>query len=151
MSKRQNCLNRLRAIEREFLAGRLAARRLKNAIEGDPTLLPPPLTPRDVHRLNSNLEATFLVRLFAEFEAGLREVWADWCQKKTAPRMEELLNSLAARCSISDGQRDHAHAVRKYRNALVHEGSEGATAVSMGDARKYLCTYFSFMPVDWRP
>jgi hypothetical protein len=90
-----------------------------------------------------------VVRLFAEFEAGLRDVWTTWAKKATVPKMEDLLNALAARRQIPDDRRNAAQAVRRYRNALVHEGSEGGESVAVDRTRKVLCTFFSYMPLDW--
>jgi hypothetical protein len=149
MSKQQERLDRIKAAEREYQAAVLAAMTLRAALRKDPGLLDPPLTPADVLGLVKNLEATFLMRLFAEFEAGLRDVWANWCKKVSLPKAEDLLNSLAARRGVPDAARNNAHAVRKYRNALVHEGSETADPIPMDRARKYLCTFFGRMPLDW--
>lgn len=149
MSKRQERLDRIRAVEREYLAAELATRSLQDALRRNPVLLTPGLKQADVHGLADNLQATYVMRLYAEFEAGLREVWASACKKKSTPGAEVLMNSLAGRFSISDEHRDNAHVVRKYRNAIVHEGTEAADSVTLELARKHLCTFFSWLPLAW--
>ena len=50
---------------------------------------------------------------------------------------------------IAEDERDNAHAVRRYRNGVVHEGGEGAEAVSLRQAKSYLCLFFSRLPLTW--
>jgi hypothetical protein len=93
------------------------------------------------------LEGTYIIRLFAEFETGARQYWAaNW---DTYPKTVDLLSGLAARHNIPDTQRDNAHLVREYRNALVHEREEKPEVVSIAVARGYLCHFFSFLPQRW--
>jgi hypothetical protein len=94
-----------------------------------------------------NLEATYVIRLFAEFETGARQYWGvNW---DTDPKTVDLLDGLAARCSIPDTQRDFAHLVRDYRNGLVHEREDKPELVPIALARGYLCHFLSFLPLRW--
>jgi hypothetical protein len=94
-----------------------------------------------------NLEGTYVIRLFAEFETGAREYWgAKWA---TDPKAVDLLDGLAARCGIPDTQRDNAHKVRDYRNSLVHERMDEPDVVPIDKARSYLCHFFSYLPPRW--
>ena len=113
-----------------------------------PTVLKGGVQHRDVVNASKALEGTYIVRLFAEFETGLRQFWETI--SKTHPKTKDLLDGLAARCKIGDDQRDHAHLVREYRNSLVHEREdEEVDMIPIAEARGYLCTFFSFLPREW--
>lgn len=139
--------SRIKAVEREYLAMRQAADRFRQAALTDPTILQGNLRCGEITVAAKNLEGTYIVRLFAEFETGARQYWAS--QWTTEPKMVDLLDGLAARCGIPDTQRAHAHLVRGYRNALVHEREEKPDEVPMTVARSYLCAFFSFLPARW--
>ena len=139
--------SRIKAVEREYIAMRQAADRFQRAAHADPTILKLNLLYGEIVVASRNLEGTYIVRLFAEFETGARQYWdANWA---TEPRTADLLNGLAARRGMSDEQRESAHRVREYRNSLVHEREDGAEVVSMAEARHVLCRFFSFLPGQW--
>ena len=74
--KRQWHLDRLRAIEREFKVAQQAAGVLKKTLGQQPSFLSGEnLKPADAMLFERNLEATYLLRLFAEFEQALRDWW----------------------------------------------------------------------------
>lgn len=149
-TRQEERLERIKAVEREYQVAHLAAETLSEVLRINPRLLSQrQLRPRDLQKLSDNLEATFLVRLFAEFEAGLRDVWANCRRRATTPLMESVMNALAGWRSVPDVATENAHAVRAYRNSLVHEGGVAAAAVSIAQARSFLCTFFSRMPLDW--
>lgn len=138
---------RIKAVEREYVAMRQAADRFRQTALDDPTILRRNLRHGEIVVASNNLEGTYVIRLFAEFESGARQYWdANW---RSHPRTVDLLNGLAARCGIPDTQRDHAHVVRNYRNGLVHEREEETEMVPIAVARNYLCHFFSFLPPQW--
>ena len=139
--------SRIKAVEREYVAMRQAADRFRQAALDDPTILKEELRHGEIVVAARNLEGTYIIRLFAEFETGARQYWtATW---DTDPKTADLLDGLAARCGIPDTQRDNAHVVRDYRNALVHEREDKPTPVAMPLARRSLCHFFSFLPSQW--
>jgi hypothetical protein len=139
--------SRIKAIEREYVAMRQAAERFRQAALGDPTILEGNLRQGEIVVESKNLEGTYIIRLFAEFETGARRYWAaNW---DTYPKTVDLLSGLAAQHNIPDTQRDNAHLVREYRNALVHEREEKPEVVPIAVARSYLCHFFSFLPQRW--
>lgn len=139
--------SRIKAVEREYLAMRQAADRFRETALADPTILLEDLRHRDIVEASRNLEGTYLMRLFAEFETGARQYWeTNW---DTNPKTVDLLNGLAARCGIPDTPRDHGHLVRDYRNSLVHEREDATAAVPIAVARGYLSRFFSFLPQRW--
>jgi hypothetical protein len=147
MPHRDEWQSRIKAVEREYVAMRQAADRFRQAALHDPTILQANLRHGEIVVASKNLEGTYVIRLFAEFETGVRQYWsANW---DTDPKTADLLNGLAARCGIPDTQRDHAHSVRDYRNGLVHEREQKPEALPMAVARGYLCHFFSFLPARW--
>ena len=139
--------SRIKAVEREHMSMRQAADRFRQAAHDDPNILLEDLSDREIVMASRNLEGTFVIRLFAEFETGARQYWnSTW---DTYPRAVDLLNGLAARCMIPDTQRDNCHLVREYRNNLVPEHEEDAEVLSISVARAYLCYFFSFLPHQW--
>jgi hypothetical protein len=113
----------------------------------DPTILRGRVEPRDLVRASEALEGTYLTRMFAEFETGLRLYWDTL--RDTNPRTVDLLNSLAGQRGIPDDQRDNTHLVREYRNSLVHEREEDVDPIPIATARGHLCRFFSFLPYQW--
>jgi hypothetical protein len=139
--------SRIKGVEREYVVMRQAANHFRQAALSDPTILQEGVQPREIILASRSLEGTYVIRLFAEFEIGVRQYWsANW---DTDPKTVDLLNGLAARCGIHDSLRDNAHLVRDYRNALVHEREDQPEAVPIAVSRGYLCRFFSFLPPQW--
>ncbi|MBP3955845.1 hypothetical protein J8F10_11170 [Gemmata sp. G18] len=148
--KRQERIERVRAIEREFWAAAFAANLLDEALQKDSGLLAAEaFKVPDVRNWKKNLEGTYLIRMFAEFEATLRDVWARFFKRDTHPRMVDLIDAIAGYQFVPDDVIDGAHAVRRYRNSLVHEGGEEAATLPFGHARSFLGSYLSRLPTDW--
>ena len=117
------------------------------AARDDPSILKKDLRHGEIIQASRNLEGTYVIRLFAEFETGARQYWGTrW---DTRPAAEDLLNGLAAQCGIPDTQREHAQSVRDHRNSLVHEREDKPDALPIDLARRYLCHFFSFLPSQW--
>jgi hypothetical protein len=138
---------RIKAVEREYRAIRQATNRFQEDARRDPTILKGDVRYRDIDRASVNLDGTYVIRLFAEFETGLRQYWDR--VRGTNPRTHDLLEGLAAMCGIPDEQRDRAHDVREYRNSLVHEREDEVGPIPIDECRGYLCRFFSFLPHEW--
>jgi hypothetical protein len=148
--KRQWRLERIRAVEREFKVARLAESALRNSLQADPNLLfGEQLEEADAIVFGERLEATYLIRIFAEFEAGLRDWWRTGYGRATKPATEAFLNRVADIHSVPQDWRDAVHTVRRYRNLLVHEDAEPVPSIALTRARGDLCRYFSRIPLDW--
>jgi hypothetical protein len=150
MSKRQQRIERIRGIEAEFLAASTAVRLLARQLQTEPGLAASEgWRARDARNLKDNLEATYLIRLYAEFESGLRDAWANWLRRDTHPPMRDLLVAIANQ-RIAQDWLDAADEVRQYRNVLVHEGDvTQVTLVPLPEARGRLCRFLSGLPVTW--
>jgi hypothetical protein len=148
LPKRDAWLTQIKAVEREHSTTRLATDRLLEAARRDPTVLRRILEPRDISEASANLEATYLIRLFAVFESGLRQFWQA-VRPHRRPRTEHLLDGVASARGIPSELLVNAHAVRAYRNTLVHEQAEDVHSLTITAARRYLCQFFSRLPPEW--
>src|SRR5690606_19020976 len=101
---------------------RLAVDYFSDHLRQDPTILAANLGRRDFQTATHLLEGTYLIRLFAEFETGLRLFWR--LKRDSHPGTEQLIDAIAARCKIDFRNLSAVHTVREYRNALVHEREE---------------------------
>jgi hypothetical protein len=148
--KRQRRLERINAIGREFEIAQLAAKHFLKLLRTEPRLLlDGKLKQADATRFETTLGDTYLLRLFAEFEEGLRGWWRHGLGRATEIRTFQLINSVAARRSVPDDDRDDVHAVREYRNALIHEESDDVDPVPFLEAKHFLCKFFSRLPENW--
>src|SRR4051794_13246177 len=121
MIKRQLRIAWIAAVEKEYFAARSAAELLQAQLRADPNYgRSHGWEARDGVAFNAKLEATYIVRLYAEFEAGLRDYWANHLNRTTHPRMVQLMQSLANQ-RVSTDRLDDANDVREYRNFLVHD------------------------------
>ena len=140
-------LQRIKDIEREHQSVRFAIRRLLAEADRDPTVLEGTLRVRDLRLASEHLDGTYIIRLFAEFETGLRLFWATL--RDTEPRTRDLLDGIAARKRIPPEKLQSAHDVREYRNFLIHEREEKITSIGVAAARSSLCRFFSHLPPTW--
>lgn len=139
--------SRIKTVEREYLIMNQAADRFQRDVQLDPTIVPPDMRHRDIAHAARQLEGTYFIRLFAEFETGSRQFWKT--QRDSDPRMSDLLDALAARCGIPHAVLENGHLVREYRNSLVHEREDSPQAFSLATARGHLCRFFSRLPEEW--
>jgi hypothetical protein len=143
-------IGRIKDVEQEFRVGRLAARLLRDHLRVNPVALAAErLRHRDAAKFQANLEQTYLVRLYAEFEAGLREAWRVVYGRTTFPKMEVLIDRVAALRDIPPELIRAVHEVREYRNDVVHDAQDGMTPVPIDQARHRLCAFFSRLPRNW--
>jgi hypothetical protein len=144
---RDEWIGRIKGIEREHVAARFAIGSLASAAERDPTVLGATLRLRELRHASEHLDGTYVIRLFASFEAGLRLYWATF--KKSNPQARGLLDGIAARRSVPQDVLTNAHGVRDYRNSLVHEFATAIGSISVPSVRRDLCIYFSYLPRQW--
>jgi hypothetical protein len=131
------------------LAARFAIDRLLDTARSDPTILRRVLDIRDLTQASARLEATYLLRLLAVFESGLRDFWHVQKRGRT-PRTEHLLDGMASARGIPNDLLVNAHAVRRYRNSLLHEPGEEIELIPLAMASDHRCTFFSRLPLRGR-
>ena len=140
-------MTRIKAVEREYAAMRFAVERLSALARHDPNVLKNDLKPQDLQMAADRLEGTYAVRLFAEYEAGLRSYWR--ASKDSVPLARDLIESIGRRCKIPEDQIAKAHRVREWRNSVVHEHDHEVEKLPIALARGHLCHFFSFLPHQW--
>jgi hypothetical protein len=150
MRKRDEWIERIKAVEVEYLVAVLAVTVLRDRLRLEPHFLTGQFQLADVNRWDENLEATYLIRLYAVFEAGLREAWRLALGRETQPPMSDLLDGITSSRGIDHSFLEAAHRVREFRNNLVHEqDEEPEEIVAIGQVRRYLTRFFSFLPPHW--
>jgi hypothetical protein len=153
MIRRQQRIVWIAAVAREYLSAKSAANLLKAQLQTDPNYgRNQGWEARDGAAFNRNLESTYIIRLYAEFEAGLREYWANHLNRPTNPPMIQLLQSVADQ-RISIDRVEDADAVREYRNFLVHSESgeppPEMRTFTLAEAKTHLCYFFGRLDPDW--
>lgn len=153
MIKRQQRIEWIAAVAREYLAAKTAADLLYAQLQADPNYgNRQGWSARDGDSFNANLEATYVVRLYAEFEAGLREYWSNHLKRSTLPPMVQLMQSLANQRIATDRLED-ADAIRVYRNFLVHDESAepppDMRTFTVAEAKRHLCYFFGRLDPNW--
>lgn len=147
--KRRDCFAIIGSLEQMCYAGKGATSYYLKVCHDDPGVLGDvSFRPRDIRDCHEDLESTYAVRIFAEFESQLRDCWVNHfnkSKKKTPAKI--LVDKVAGECSIPTSVVKNVHVVREYRNSLVHEGSGGA--LTLADVRKYLLKYLGDLPYVW--
>ena len=105
----------------------------------------------DVNRASDRLEATYVIRLFSEFEGVLKMILR--ARKIKAPRgAKPLINRVASHARFAGPILDNAHVVRVYRNKLVHNLVHGVAdddRMAIRVVSSHLCTFLSYSIVRW--
>ncbi len=138
-------LDRIKGVEREFLTARVAIDRLIATVRIEPAVLEPNQG-RDLQHADERLEHTYLIRLFAEFEPTLRSFFE--ARRTSVPKTRDLIDSISAMRNIPLELTVSVHAVREFRNSLVHE-QDDVDPVTIALARGRLCRYLSRLPPRW--
>jgi hypothetical protein len=143
----------IKDIDGEYQAARIAVDRLKAQVVATPDILKKGDGTRAYLRdADRNLEGTYLVRLFAAFEAALRSYDRARHSDPTRDMVASvLINAIGGRRGqgISDAVREGAHTVRLVRNYLAHENDAVPAKMTMAEARARLQTYLSWLPNEW--
>jgi hypothetical protein len=93
-----------------------------------------------------NLEATYVVRLFAEFEAILRAQYPHSRPGRPVPRRSyNLINSLGSCYAIPAAILAEVHRIREFRHSIAH-ADPGAPPVGFTDAVSWLNRYLAYIP-----
>ena len=147
LNKNSRWMDRIKGVEREYLAMRQAADRLIVEVAHDPDILKRDVKPRDLDIASELLEITYVIRIFAEFEAGLRQFWST--TRKTRPPTEVLIDRIAALRSVAEAVLMKAQEVRDSRNGFIHAREGRIEAIPIADIRSHLCQFFGHLPNEW--
>ena len=99
-----------------------------------------------------NLAGTYIVRLFAAFEAALRSY--DRARHNNLDRRTEasvMIDEIGGKRGrgIQMGIRQRAHEVRLVRNYWAHESDDDPGAMTVDEARARLQAYLHELPDEW--
>lgn len=155
MIKRQQRIARIVAVLQEYQAAKTASDLLAAQTTADPSYgHSQGWEPRAGTAFTDNLEATYIIRIYAEFEAALRDYWLTHLKQTTRPKMFQLVNHAIPNQSFSQDVIDSADDVRVFRNFLVHdiedEAAEGMARFSVSEAKRHLCSYIARLETSWR-
>jgi len=137
----------------EYKSARTAVDRLKAALAATPDLLKYEKAAREyLRKADRNLEGTYIVRLFAAFEAALRSY--DRARHKDPTRETKaavMIDETGGKRNrgIQPGIRRRAHQVRLVRNYWAHESDEYPGPMTVDDARARLQAYLHELPDEW--
>jgi hypothetical protein len=140
-------ISQLRSIRDEYLVARAALAFLTRqwpSLHDEPEILGQ--TFQSLHAAARNLEATYTVRLFAEFEALLRVQYPHSRPGSPVPRNSDgLISGIGARYRIPVEVRQRVHGVREFRHAIAH-AAPGVEPVPFVDALSRLNQYLAYIP-----
>ncbi len=139
----------------EYLAAKTAAGWLDGQMDANPNFGHPyGWNAKGGQDFVHNSEATYIIRIYAEFEAGLRDYWATYRGRGTRPDMVSLIRHAVPTEAFSQDCIDDADDVRIYRNFLVHDMEEeppiDMVKFTVLEAKTKLCEYFFRLNPRWR-
>jgi hypothetical protein len=153
MAERQAFIDRVKGAEREYYVVAAAiAYDGPVALAGD-TKLPAKTSPHDVVAAADQVESTYLIRMWAEFETALRSyryrATADPDDRISTRSLIDWTAGVRQGQANSADVRDDVHEVREYRNFLVHERDDQAppVPVAIEVARQRLNTLLHCLPI----
>jgi hypothetical protein len=157
MRKRDQWIERIKAVEVEYLVATLAVMVLRDRLSMEPYILAQHLHElADLERMEDNLESTYFVRLYAVFEAALRDCWRLAFNRITQPPVRDLLDGIGSARRVESKVLLAAQRVRAFRNALVHEQDEmPEETFTIAQARRHLTHFSSYrdsprLPIGWQ-
>ncbi len=146
----------------EFEASKVAVARLTDQVRLNANALVDEPRARDgLARASRNLEGTYLVRIFAAFEAALRS-YERWWHPDREYRVDasQMIDEIGARYAenvprlhkrvIGTQIRERVHRVRRSRNYWAHDDADAVeTPMSFEQAKGSLLDYIDKMPLEW--
>jgi hypothetical protein len=143
---------RIKDVEGEYRAARLAVDAFKAGLTDSSVAVDDADVRRYLQQADRKLEGTYIVRLFAAFEAALRSY--DRARHNGRLRLNNastLIDGIGGRRGqgVSQAVRDGAHAVRRVRNFWAHETDANPEPMTIKDARSHLQRYLSWLPDEW--
>jgi len=137
----------LQEVEKEHAAVQAALEYLGDrwsAVSNDPDLMA--LTLPDLRRARQNLQRTYLMRVFARFEALVRDALGTAGLSRRIPRTADaLIRRAGSHWRVTDVLREDVHRVREFRNQIVHERPP-SEFLTLRDAVRFLSRFLVFIP-----
>ena len=101
-----------------------------------------------LQRCQGNLELTYVIRLFAEFEGILLDYWQNRLGRVTRPRVSRLIERIAAARRTSPEVHQATDEVREHRNKIVHEQTQ-TKRLRFKECLTRLRHFLSWLPPKW--
>jgi len=153
MNVKYEWLDRLRAVDREAIVIGAAVARLRIALADGTLTLPSGTSARDLASASGQPEATYLIRLWAEFETAIRSYHRSLTRDRVDPlRTSDLIEAVGGSRrgrQIAGPIRIAVHEVRRYRNALVHARDNPPRSIGLGEAKQRLGRFLGHLPDEW--
>lgn len=137
----------------EYKAANFAVLRLHEQVKADASIVAGEHGVREyLSSAGTNLEGTYIVRIFAAFEAALRSYDRYHFndperETRAATMIDQLgaLNHVRVRIPIRDG----VHHVRRIRNFWAHDSDDDPNPVPIDRVRGLLQVYLDRFPKSW--
>jgi len=148
MPSRFDWHSQIKSIENELRASKIALEFLLPRLDSEPIELREGLRPRIFQFTRINLERTYFVRIFSEFEGCLRSYFSSY--KSTEPVMRQLIDSIASNRKIPPSRTAAIHAVRESRNQIIHTPfASESTAANFVSAHSDIQRFVALLPDNW--
>lgn len=138
---------------REYEVVAAAVVRYRADVQSANVALPKGTQPHHLAAAVDELEGTYLIRLWAVFETAWKSYWRHVTGRPDGKiRAFDLIQWAQG---VEEGRKVDAavtplvHAVREYRNFLVHNRDTPAAPVPIRQARTRLSTHLSKLPDQW--
>jgi hypothetical protein len=158
MAEPQVFIDRVKGVERECYVVAVAVSHYRKAVEASNAKLPTkPIktSPRDLVSAADNVNSTYIIRMWAEFETALRSyrrrITGDPDDRIITTNLIDWTAGVKRGRAISEDVREDVHKIREYRNDLVHERDDldPADVVAIDVARSRLNTLLGCLPSKW--
>jgi len=135
----------------EFKAARFAVSRLKEQVNADANLVAGEHGVREhLSSADANLEGTYIVRIFAAFEAALRSYDRHhFNDPERETKASIMIDQLGALNQVRIAIRDGVHRVRRIRNYWAHDADEDPNPMPIDRVRGLLQAYLDRFPKGW--
>ncbi|WP_459556581.1 hypothetical protein [Lacunimicrobium album] len=150
----QSALEQIKSIEREYYASSKSLTYYKESAKSKPGLIPCLADMKgkainiervDFDRSGENLEATYVIRLFAHFEKTLREEWKSFQRDKKSP-VKDIIDGLHSRMkNVPQEIKEKSHQFRLFRNGLIHGRRSDTPIMTLTECRSVAATFVSYL------
>ena len=140
---------RIQRAVHEYEVAREALDRLKSQAVADASAVHSSLS-EHLPQAELNLEGTYIIRVFAVFDAALRSY--DRYHFKDQDRdakVAVMINQLGALRRVARPIREGVHRVRRVRHFRAHELEEDPGPMSLDRVRGFLQSYLDRIPKNW--
>jgi hypothetical protein len=143
-----NWMARLKGVEREYRAVRFGTDYLLQDLRGGRSGIEQAPQTRDLVGAIARLEATYVVRLFSEFESSL-ERYLQAFALPASRTVRRRIERIRAHRKLPESISGPVHEVRGYRNDLVHSLPDPVEPLTIRFCTSSLCTFLSCLQRYW--